>query len=217
MRSVRIDAYIAASGVNWVTPAAPWTWMARSMISSAMRGMATLMPEISVAAALLPTVSIRWAVRSTYSRAMSMLMRASAIQSWMRPLWATDVPNVVRTQGPVDHDPERPLGDADRAHAVVDAARAEAGLGDGEAAALLAEQVVGRHAHVLVVDLGVAAGVVVAEHVRRAPDADAGRVLRHGDHRLLQVPRRVRVGLAHHDEHLAASAAGRRTRTTSCR
>ncbi len=25
-------------------------------------------------------------------------MRASAIQSWIRPLWATDVPNVVRTR-----------------------------------------------------------------------------------------------------------------------
>ena len=124
--------------------------MARSMTFSAMFGMATLMPEISVAAALLPTVSIRWAVRSTYSRAMSISMRDSAIQSWIRPFWATDVPNVVRSQRAVDHEPERPLGDADRAHAVVDAARAEAGLGDGEAAALLAEQVVGRHPHVLV-------------------------------------------------------------------
>ncbi len=33
--------------------------MARSMIPQTMRGTATLIPEISVAAALLPTVSIR--------------------------------------------------------------------------------------------------------------------------------------------------------------
>ena len=62
-----------------------------------MLGIATLMPEISVAAALLPTVSIRWAVRSTYSRAMSISMRASAIQSWISPFWATRVPNVERS------------------------------------------------------------------------------------------------------------------------
>ena len=66
---------------------------------------------------------------------------------------------------------ERPLGHADGAHAVVDAAGAEAGLGDGEAAALLAEEVVGRHPDVLVDDLGVAAAVVVAEHVRGAAEA----------------------------------------------
>ena len=59
---------------------------------------------------------------------------------------------------PAHHEFEGPLGDADGAHAVVDASRAEAGLGDGESAALLTEQVVGRHAHVLVDDLRVAAG-----------------------------------------------------------
>ena len=43
------------------------------------------------------------------------------------------------------HQLERPLGHADRPHAVVDPAGAEPGLGDGEPAALLAEQV-GRRA-----------------------------------------------------------------------
>src|SRR5437763_1133012 len=42
--------------------------------------------------------------------------------------------------GPLAHELQRPFGGADRPHAVVDAARAEAGLGDGEAAAFLAEQ-----------------------------------------------------------------------------
>ena len=84
-------------------------------------------------------------------------MRDSAIQSWIRPFWATSVPNVVRSQRALDHELEGPLGHADGAHAVVDAAWPEAGLGDGEAAALLAEEVVGRHAHVLVDDLGMAA------------------------------------------------------------
>ena len=44
-----------------------------------------------------------------------------------------------------------------RAHAVVDATGAEARLRDREAAALLAEQVVGRDADVVVIDLAVAA------------------------------------------------------------
>jgi hypothetical protein len=45
---------------------------------------------------------------------------------------------------------EGALGDAEPAHAVVDAARAEPLLGDQEARAARAEQRVGRHAHVLV-------------------------------------------------------------------
>ena len=61
-----------------------------------MFGTATLIPEISVAAALLPTVSIRCAVRKTYSRAMSISIRDSAIQSWISPFWATREPNVER-------------------------------------------------------------------------------------------------------------------------
>ena len=44
------------------------------------------------------------------------------------------------------------LRQADGAHGVVDAAAAEAGLGDGERLALAAEQRLGRHAHVVVVD-----------------------------------------------------------------
>ena len=39
------------------------------------------------------------------------------------------------------HQLQRPLGAADRAHAVVDPAGPEAGLGDHEATALLADQV----------------------------------------------------------------------------
>ena len=52
---------------------------------------------------------------------------------------------------------ERPARDAEPAHAVVDAARAEPLLGDQEAGAARAEQRVLGHAHVLVDDLRVAA------------------------------------------------------------
>ena len=52
---------------------------------------------------------------------------------------------------------ERAPRRAEPAHAVVDAARAEPLLGDQEALALAAEQVLGRDADVVVDDLGVAA------------------------------------------------------------
>ena len=84
----------------------------------------------------------------------------------------------------------RPLGGADRAHAVVDAARAEAVLGDHEAGAALAEQVGGRHAAVLVADLAVAGAAVVAHHRDRADEVEAGVVDGDEDHA------RPRVGVA---------------------
>ena len=46
--------------------------------------------------------------------------------------------------------------------------------------------------------------VVIAEHGQRPQHRDTRRVARHQDHRLLLMPRRVRVGLAHHDKNLAA-------------
>ena len=77
------------------------------------------------------------------------------------------------------HQLEGALGRADRAHAVVDAAGAEPVLGDREAGAALAEQVVGRHAAVLVAHLPVAGAPVVAHHRHRA-DAGEARACRSG-------------------------------------
>ena len=79
-------------------------------------------------------------------------------------------------------------------------------LGEPEALALRAEQVRGRHAHVVVDDLGVAAvgPVVVPEQARRAHHVDARRVPRHEDHALAPVPLGVGIGDAHDDQQLAA-------------
>jgi hypothetical protein len=86
---------------------------------------------------LLPTVSISHAALSVSRRAISISMRDSAIQlAAMLPLLASGLPNATRVDGALAHQLERPLGHADRAHAVVDAARAEPRLGDLEAAAL---------------------------------------------------------------------------------
>ena len=97
------------------------------------------------------------------------------------------------------HQLEGALRRADRAHAVVDAAGAQAVLRDREPGAALAEQVAGRHAAVLVAHLPVARSLVVAHH-RHRPDAlEAGRVDRHEDHARPLVRRRVGVGHDHRD------------------
>ena len=139
-----------------------------------------------------------------------MPMRALAMRSSVTPCSASVLPKATRRRRPLAQQLERPLGRADRAHAVVDAARAEPGLGDGEAAALLAEHVVDGHAHVVVGDLAVALVVGVAEHLQVADDGHARRVHRHEHHRLLAVRRAVGVGLAHHDRDPAVGVQRRR-------
>ncbi len=68
-----------------VIPPPPWIWMARSITAQAMRGTATLIAAISVAAPFAPWLSISHAVLSTSSRACSTSMRDSAICSRTTP------------------------------------------------------------------------------------------------------------------------------------
>jgi hypothetical protein len=111
----------------------------------------------------------------------------------------------------LDQQFERALGHADQAHAMMDAARPQAALGDLEAAALAEQQVFGRHPDVVEADLPVALGGVVEAHHRQITlDRDPGRVRLDQDHRLLLVLVGVRVGLAHHDPDAAAPVAGAR-------
>jgi hypothetical protein len=72
------------------------------------------------------------------------------------------------------HQLQRTLGGADRAHAVVDAARTQPRLGDREAAALLAEQVGPRDPDVLEGELAMALVVVVAEDQQVTDDRQPG-------------------------------------------
>ena len=82
---------------------------------------------------------------------------------------------------------------------MVDAAAAEPGLGDDEALAGLAEQVVPGHAHVVVADVGVGALAFVADrHV--AQDLHPRRVGGHDEHGHALVGRRLRVGHRHDDQ-----------------
>ena len=153
------------------------------MILSAMFGAFTLIAAISVRAALLPTVSIIQAAFSVSRRAHSISMRASAMRSSQTECSAMRLPNAVRAEQALAHDRERALRDADRAHAVVDAARAEAALRDLEAAPFAEQEVLRRHAHVVERHVAVAVRrIVVAEDRQPAVHLDPRRVARHQDH-----------------------------------
>ncbi len=109
----------------------------------------------------------------------------------------------------LDHVVQRDLGLADGAHAVVDAAGAQAELGDLEAAALAEEHVGLRDAHVGEPDVHVSAGgVVLSEDVHRADDLDPRGVDGHEDLRVVLTARAVVVGPDHDDHDLAPWVSG---------
>ena len=88
------------------------------------------------------------------------------------------------------HRFERTLGDADQAHAVMNAARAQTALRDLEAASFAEQHVRNGHAHVFETDFAVAVRrVIVAEDGEQSLDLHAGRVHRNQHHRLLLVAR----------------------------
>src|SRR5450830_402530 len=185
-------------------PPPPCTCMAQSMTWQAMLGATTLIMAISVLATLLPATSIIQAALRVSRRAMSILQRASAMRSCVTVCCATVLPKAVRAEAAA-HQFKRALGQTDQAHAVVDASGAKATLGDLEAAALTQQDVAHGHTHVLKRHLDVAVrGIVVAEHIQRAQDLDAGRIGGHHHHALLRVAGGFRIGLAHGDEDGAA-------------
>ena len=80
------------------------------------------------------------------------------------------------------HQVKRLFRRTDRAHAVVNAARAEAQLADLETSPFAEEHVVGRDAHVIETDVHVAVrGIVLAEDVHGAEDFHARRIDRDED------------------------------------
>ena len=84
-------------------------------------------------------------------------MYESAMKPWMNCLVSSLPPCTSRVDRALDHQVERAPHLADRVHAVVDAARAEAVLRGLVAGAGAAELVLDRHAHVVVDDLAVVA------------------------------------------------------------
>ena len=106
---------------------------------------------------------------------------------------------------PAGHGLERALGLADRAHAVVDAPRAQPALGDLEALTCAEDDVGLGHANVLESQLGLAAGrVEAAEHLLVAHDGQARRAARHDHRAVLRMAGSVGQVATHHQQQLAA-------------
>src|ERR1700691_2271472 len=106
---------------------------------------------------------------------------------------------------PVAHELQGPLGRADLPHAVVDAARSQPCLRDGEPVPLAGDDVLVGDVHVGAVDLGVAAmrPVGVAEHPRPRPARQPRGIGGDKNHGVPPVPAGGFAGHAHHDEDLA--------------
>ena len=95
---------------------------------------------------------------------------------------------------------------------MVNTPRAQAPLCDLEAAAFAQQNVGGGHTHVFKQHFGVAVRcVVVAKHVKRSHDLHPRSVGGNQNHALLRMARRLRIGLAHGDEHGAARVIGARS------
>ena len=198
-----------ASGVHCDTPVAPWIWIASSMISHTRLGTIAFTALTHTRASALPMRSIALAAFSTMRRIASISMRALATTSVFLPSEMIGLPNASRLR------PRVTISSSARSAAPIERMQWWMRPGprrswrDLEAAALAEEDVVLRHAHVGEAEVHVAVGrVVVAEHVHRPEDLEAGRVHRHEDLRLLEVGGRVRVGADHADHDLAARVAG---------
>ena len=107
------------------------------------------------------------------------------------------------------------MAQGDGPHGVVHAAGAQPPLRHLERLALVADQVVGRHPHVLVADVGVvteadaAVLVVVAETAELTEDAHAGGVRRDDEHRHALVGAGVGIGHGHQQDQLGLLGARR--------
>ena len=174
-------------------PPAPWTWIALSITHCAVAGAATLIAEISVAAPFAPTVSISQA-RLQHQQPQLLDAGSGTRRSSLRttPCSASGRPNATRSSTRRHIRSNARSAIADQAHAVVDAARAQPGLGDREAAALARRAgCSGRHAHVVERHLGVPA---VRRRRRSRTTARPRRIVhargvaRHQHHRLPPVP-----------------------------
>src|SRR5215204_3440690 len=106
-------------------------------------------------------------------------------------------------QRPLAHHVERPLARPDGPHGVVDAAPAQPRLRDHERLPLAAEQVLGRHPHVLVPDVRVRAlAFALSPEADVADDIDTRCVGRQQEHRRALVDGDVRIRDGHHDREL---------------
>ena len=112
-------------------------------------------------------------------------------------------------QHPLAHHVQRPLGRPHRAHGVMDPTAAQAGLGDLETGALGAQQVLGRHPHIVEPQMGmIALPQRLGAQAHIVHHLEALGVRRHQDHRRAPVHRHVGVGDHHHDQERRVAEVG---------
>ena len=149
---------IEANGISSETPSEPWICSARDGdVVEHLRH--RRLDRRDVGADLLVVVVLvdRHAVRSTSRRNCSICDPRVGDHRLHQLLAGQQLALRRPRQRPLAHHVERLLDEPDGAHGVVDAAAAEAGLGDDEALAAPAEEVVGGDAHVVVADVAVRA------------------------------------------------------------
>ena len=156
-----------------------------------------------------PCVSIAQAAFRQSSRAISMLMRASAMMSGLAPSRASFCPNALRAA------PRRHMASSARSAwpiarmQSVDASGPEPPLRDLEAASAAQHQRILGNPHVMETNVHVAVRrVVVAVDLHRPQNLNALRRGRRQQHRMARVRASVGVGQRHGDIERAARIAG---------
>ena len=197
-----------ASGVMSVMPPPPWIWIARSITVARHPRHGHLDRRDLGGRALGPALSISHAVLSTSSRACSTSIRDCAICSRTTPCSASGRSNATRDCA------RRTIRSIARSAIPISRMQwwirpgPEPRLGDREPAALLAEQVADGHAHVGERELGVPVLVLVAERPEVPDDRQPGVSRGTSTIDCCRCGPALRVGLAHHDEDLAALVGG---------
>ena len=209
MRSVRECAYMRPSGKSSLTPAPPCTWIARSMTSQRDPRRDHLDGgDLGARRLGADVVDQPGGLEGQQPRLLDRHPRLGDLLAHHALLGERLAEGDAR-RGALAHQLERPLRHADRAHAVMDAAGPEPAWAIAKPPPSSPIRLLDRHA-----DVGRSATSqwpcwsLVAEDRQVADDLDARGVHRHEDHRLLAVRSARRVGLAHHDEDLAARVGG---------
>ena len=134
IRSMRLKRHITASGVSSVIPSAAVDLdRAVEHVHDHVGGDDLDHRDLAGGRRACPRCPSSRRRSRVSSRAWSTSIRDLAMKSWMNCLSASGAAERLARVGAAAHHLDRPLGGADRAHAVVDAARAEAVLGDHEA------------------------------------------------------------------------------------
>src|SRR3546814_6064910 len=100
------------------------------------------------------------------------------------------------------------LGQANRAHTVMDSALPQSPLSNFKAAPLAEQHILDRNANILQLDFAMTMRrIVIAKHRKHSQNLNPRRVERQEDHALLSMARGIRIGLSHENADRASRIA----------